>query len=386
MARARRKWNVFEFFPFVWLVYLYFPVMLFLSVPRPAWMYPLATSGLVFFLAVWLRAFAFGFFGWTDDLRWKIGGLALSLALFAAGYPVVGLAGVAFAIYGAALIGFTGQVRVAGWGLFAVLAVMLAPVWFLPGGPSWWEVVPYMAFAFVGWYANFASYRRMIADRRLRETQAEKEKLAQVAERERIARDLHDLLGHTLSVIVLKSELAAKLAERDPGRATQEIREVERISREALTEVRAAVRGYRSQGLNAELGRSKIALDSAEITLEYEGQALELPRPVEATMELVLREAVTNVVRHARATRCRIRLARVSGHFELEVGDDGVGGEGREGAGLAGMRERVRAVGGTLTRDGAHGTRLLARFPADRPILASVEREGAGSAREAGAS
>ena len=359
MRKRAQKWTFWDFFPLVFLVYLFFPVAEFLSKPRPAAVNVAAALCLALFLLVYTRAFL-----WSrqDDLRWKVGGFLLCLALFALGYPVVGMSGVTFPIYAASLIGATESVAVAGWGLFVALSAMMAPVWF-GRGVSPWEVVPYMAFALVGWYANLAGYKRFVANEKLRISQIEKEKLAQLAERERIGRDLHDLLGHTLSVIVLKSELASKLAERDPARAAQEIRDVERISREALSEVRAAVRGYRGSGLSSELGRAKVALDAASIALEYDGEVLDLPRPIEATMEMVLREAVTNVVRHAGATRCKVRLGRAGGCFELEVTDNGVGGLAREGTGLTGMRERVRAVGGSLARDGKTGTRLLARFP-----------------------
>ena len=110
------------------------------------------------------------------------------------------------------------------------------------------------------------------ANARLRMAQEEVERLAKTAERERIARDLHDLLGHTLSLITLKAELAGKLVERDPERAGREIREVERISREALREVRTAVAGYRSEGLQAEMGRARLALEAAGVRLEYFAQ------------------------------------------------------------------------------------------------------------------
>src|SRR5438105_13442886 len=111
--------------------------------------------------------------------------------------------------------------------------------------------------------ANVHQQQRSAANARLRLAHDEIEHLAKVAERERIARDLHDLLGHTLSLIILKSELASKLADRDIERARNEIRDVERISREALTQVRAAVRGYREGGLRRELDSAREALDTA---------------------------------------------------------------------------------------------------------------------------
>lgn len=351
----------FHLFPLFWLVYLLFPAIGLFQHPRAPFVYVAALVGLGVFLWLYVRAF------WSRGAlaaRWPLAGWAWCLALYVLGFPIFGGLGSTFLIYGAGMIGFQPAVSLAAWLTFANVGAMLVPFWFglyTVDDLAW--LAPNVVIALFAAYANQATYRRLVADRRLALVQAEKEKLAQTAERERIARDLHDLLGHTLSVIVLKSELAAKLTERDPQRAADEIREVERISRDALSEVRAAVRGYRGSGLNAELGRAKVALDAAGITLEYVGEPLALPRSVEATMEMVLREAVTNVVRHANAKKCRIRVARFGDAFELEVHDDGGGGLAAEGTGLTGMRERVRAVGGELARDGRNGTRLLASFP-----------------------
>jgi two-component system sensor histidine kinase DesK len=187
--------------------------------------------------------------------------------------------------------------------------------------------------------------------------------MARIAERERIGRDLHDLLGHTLSVIVLKSELASRLADRDPARAVTEIREVERISREALAEVRKAVRGYRSEGLLDEVANAERVLIAAGIAAEIDVHPQALPPDEDRALAYALREAVTNVVRHAAATRCSIRLTETGGRTRLEVLDDGRGGLAPEGSGLSGMRERLRQVAGTLERDGANGTRLVMSLP-----------------------
>lgn len=210
---------------------------------------------------------------------------------------------------------------------------------------------------------SMAKVEREQANAKLRMAQEEVEHLATVAERERIARDLHDLLGHTLSVITLKSELAAKLAPRDPVKAAAEMAEVERISRQALQQVREAVRGYRSQGLQAELVSAKMALEAAGLKLEYYAEPLDLTPMQESVLSLALREAVTNVVRHAQASRCVIRLAQDAAEVRLEVSDDGIGGEAPEGTGLRGMRERVAALGGRVSRDSADGTRLSVTLP-----------------------
>jgi two-component system, NarL family, sensor histidine kinase DesK len=207
----------------------------------------------------------------------------------------------------------------------------------------------------------FAERNRM--NRRLRKANDEIEHLAKVAERERIARDLHDVLGHTLSVITLKSELAGKLIDRDPARAGKEIREVEEISRQALSEVRDAIRGYRSQGLAAELAQAKSTLETAGVAVKCETTRVPLPALQEGVLSMAVREAVTNVVRHAQARTCSLRLEQQNGSCRLEIEDDGRGGSQNEGNGLRGMRERVEMLGGTLTRDSQSGTRLTITVP-----------------------
>jgi len=224
-----------------------------------------------------------------------------------------------------------------------------------------WTWLPAIAVAGVVGLTNihFAEMRR-----RVRAAQASLSEMARIAERERIGRDLHDLLGHTLSVIVLKSELASRLAERDPPRAVAEIRDVERISREALGEVRKAVRGYRSDGLLDEVANAERVLVAAGITPEIAVRPATLPPDEDRALAYALREAVTNVVRHARATRCSIRLIAEGDRTVLEVRDDGRGGLEPEGSGLSGIRERLREVAGTLERDGQRGTRLVMSLPA----------------------
>ena len=135
------------------------------------------------------------------------------------------------------------------------------------------------------------------------------EHLAKVAERERIARDLHDLLGHTLSLITLKAELARKLVDRDPQRAKQEMLDVEQTSRAALADVREAISGYRGEGLAAELIRARKTLETAGISVDSDIAELPLTPAQETVLALALREAMTNVVRHAQARRCSVQLA-----------------------------------------------------------------------------
>lgn len=189
-----------------------------------------------------------------------------------------------------------------------------------------------------------------------------------VAERERIARDLHDILGHTLSVVILKSELAVRMIDGDPKAARTQMEDVERISREALREVREAIAGYRHGDLQSELERARSTLETAGLQVEQHCETLDIPSAHERVLALVLREAVTNIVRHAQAKRCTIALRRGNGTYSLEVRDDGAGGALEPGMGMRGMRERVSALGGTVHWRGDQGTHLLIEVPLPAPI------------------
>lgn len=208
---------------------------------------------------------------------------------------------------------------------------------------------------------HFAANNR--ADHKLRMAQSEIEHLAKVAERERIARDLHDVLGHTLSLIIVKSTLAGKLLEKDPEKAKSEIADIEKVSREAMAEIRNTLRGYSTYKLSEEIQRAESALSSAGVTLQAETIEINMTPAQESVVALIMREAVTNVVRHSQAKNCRLRLAANNGGCIFEIQDDGRGGSLLEGNGLRGMRERVEALGGTITRDMASGTKLTFEFP-----------------------
>jgi len=201
--------------------------------------------------------------------------------------------------------------------------------------------------------------------------QEEVEHIARIAERERISRDLHDLLGHSLSLIALKAELANKLAGRDLDACKREIADIETTARRALAEVRTAVTGYRDSGLSGALASARASLAAAGVELREDVQPHFLHGALAAGQEhvlaLALREAVTNVVRHAGATRCTVNLALEGQETVLRVADDGdrlpAGGEVRAGNGLSGMRERAASVGGSLTVGVDKGLRLELRLP-----------------------
>jgi two-component system sensor histidine kinase DesK len=186
-----------------------------------------------------------------------------------------------------------------------------------------------------------------------RELQAARHELARLAvtdERLRIARDLHDLLGHSLSVITLKSELAAKLLEHEPKRAADELADVQAVGRQALAEVREAVQGYRQLALDDALAGARTALSAAGIAYELDGAPVALPADVEEVFAWAVREGTTNVVRHSNAAHCAVRIRDGAGEASLEVEDDGVSPpvEPQVGSGLTGLAERVARLRGRL--------------------------------------
>jgi two-component system sensor histidine kinase DesK len=205
----------------------------------------------------------------------------------------------------------------------------------------------------------------------LKLSQDEVRRLAALAERERIGRDLHDLLGHTLSMVALKSDLAARLLERDPDAARNEIAEVSRVAREALSQVRRAVSGIRSAGIAAELASAKLLLESDGVAFDYRfDEAFSgrtLPPGVESALALTVREAATNIQRHARARQAEASFAVEDGEAVLRIIDDGRGGAIVPGNGLTGMRERVDGLRGRLRigPGNGRGTRVEARIPLD---------------------
>jgi len=268
-----------------------------------------------------------------------------------------------FFIFAAAMVPFmvdTQARAIACLGIVAAVAAIEGFLLHINGWELFWATV-FPVFIGAG-NIFFAERNRM--NRKLLKANQEIENLAKVAERERIARDLHDVLGHTLSVITLKSELAGKLIDRDPQRAAKEIGEVEQISRQALSDVRDAIRGYRSQGLVAELAQAKTTLETAGLTVQCDAATtVQIPAVQESVLSLAVREAVTNVVRHARAHTCRLRLEQENGSCRLQIQDDGVGTSNGEGNGLRGMRERVEMLGGTLQRSTESGTTLTITLP-----------------------
>ena len=265
-------------------------------------------------------------------------------------------------------------------GFFAVaLCAGLAAVTSAVGGADGGTVVSYVASS-----AGIGMLMLVMGDLRLRnqqlsEARAELAQMAVAQERERFARDLHDLLGHSLSVITLKAELAGRMISGAPDAAAREVAELEQVARTALTEVREAVSGYRQPTLERELAGARMALSAAGIEADVEEAHVPLAPPVEAVLAWAVREGATNVIRHSGARRCTLRVTASLADAGVEVIDDGVGnvaasggvasrpggsasgatataaaaarqvnGNASGGHGLAGLAERARLVNGAL--------------------------------------
>ncbi|MFF0791108.1 sensor histidine kinase [Streptomyces spiralis] len=268
--------------------------------------------------------------------------------------------------------GATLSVRAAYWAVPATAAVMTLVGWRtdLEEAKNLILLVLLIGFAMTG----VGQLVRTTVE--LREARATVAHLAANEERLRLARDLHDLLGHSLSLITLKSELAGRMLPGRPDQAAQQVADIEQVSRQALVDVREAVTGYRRARLAAELAGARVALTAAGVSAELpaEPDLTAVPEESESALAWALREAVTNVVRHSGARRCAVEVVRrqtLDGPtLELSVEDDGSGGSGEgPGNGLTGLTERLEKAGGMLEAGRVkRGFRLVARVPADAAV------------------
>jgi two-component system, NarL family, sensor histidine kinase DesK len=286
------------------------------------------------------------------------------LALTAAELPIAHQQAFAFVIY-IAVLTVASRVR---WSMALVAALALVAAAAPPLVPSWdaaidWDFGVTVLLVAV---ATSGFFRIVQANIALAAARAEVARLAAENERSRIARDLHDLLGHSLTTITVKAGLARRLAEHgEAERAFTEIGEVEKLARSTLGDVRAAVSAHRDVTLTGELATAREVLRAAGMIAELPPSVAETEPALAELFGWVVREAVTNAVRHSRANHVRITL----GPRFVEVFDDGRGGALGAGNGLRGLRERLAAVGGTLTiTQGLSGFRLRAEVPEHVPL------------------
>ncbi|MCY7402964.1 MAG: sensor histidine kinase [Nocardioides sp.] len=277
--------------------------------------------------------------------------LALMLALALASLPVIGISVISYTPYLAMLSALELPRPAWKWAVGLWAAVPLLSLLDIDGFPTFLFLML--------WPVMIGGVMLRIFGEREQMAYAAQGEHALVAERERVARDVHDVLGHSLTALSVKAELAARLIDLDPARAKDELESIQATARQALAEVRATVGGLRAGNLEAELATLPRVLDDAGIETTVEGTVADTDPRHRALLAWVLRESVTNVVRHAHASHVVIRLD-ASG---LTVVDDGAGLCLPEGNGLRGMRERVSAAGGRLELSGDPGTRVQVVLP-----------------------
>jgi two-component system, NarL family, sensor histidine kinase DesK len=278
-------------------------------------------------------------------------------------YPLNQEADVIFVYPFAVLCLFLTRLRTLFLVLIAMMAGVVAETRYL--GRPFATADSVLLYCVIFGFGNFALAQQARTNSLLERANSEIERLSQEAERERIARDLHDLLGHTLTVITMKLDLARRLLSHDSDRARNEIVEAEQTARNALAEVREAVSGYRAEGLAEEISRARRSLLSADVKLTTTLAPVNLSSSQVNVLCLSLREAITNIVRHAHATVCHVALLEKDRTIHFTIEDNGLGGQIREGNGLRGMRERLQSMAGAvkLTTSANRGTSLEITLP-----------------------
>jgi two-component system sensor histidine kinase DesK len=340
MGGFRHGW----LFAAVWLLYLNENLTALLRLPGGA----AQVLGLIA-----LAGFAIAYLGGVAVLReirrgagaagwvWLV--LLVQLTLFAAQVPAAGYHALPCITYitATAMMGLPLRAGAP----FAVALVIGTELLshFVPG----WEDNGYGLAALLGAAASYGIKLAAERQRRLAVAQEELAVLAVQNERARIAADLHDILGHSLTVVTVKAELAQRLLDVDIDRARKELADLEGLARDALADVRTTALGVRGISLPGEIAAAREALAAANVEASLPGAADEVPTRVRELFAWTIREAVTNIVRHAKASRAEVRL----GPRSIEIVDDGIGSSAGQtgGQGLAGLRRRAEELGGTLT-------------------------------------
>ncbi len=341
--------------PTLWLAYLLLYVWPWvIEAPRrEEWIASLAAAP-VFLIAYYGSFYLRGRAAWPGIAI--IAFLSLGLGRLTAGASIVMLYAVMVATQSQ-----RGQTRLI-WLGGLVAAVLLATV---VGWVSWIYAVGAIFFGALVAAGTAAASLLEDQTEALIRAQGQAEALAVMGERERISRDLHDIVGHSFSTIVLKSDLASRIIDAEPERARAEIDDINAVGREALQEIRLAIQGLNQPTLMGATGHVRALLEAADIELSFANTAGPLPAQVEHAVAMVLREAATNVVRHAGATACAVDISMAAGWLHLDIRDDGRGGAIVSGNGLKGIERRVADLGGQFEIESAEpsGTAIRASFP-----------------------
>jgi two-component system sensor histidine kinase DesK len=337
-------------FHLIYLVFLFFPMLF--SAP--------ATIDIVVSLIAVVVFIPIHFYAYRASSRDRLLPIALVavigavLAFFDTGNGV-------FHVYCAAMAGFIRPV----WRSGAVLA-LCALVYVTAGlvaGRTGIEMGFILFMSLIIWFGCMSDAQTML-DKAQQEREHELDtQAASLLERERIGRDLHDLLGHTLTMVALKSDLANRLIDSNPEQAKVQVQEIQEGARRALNDVRVALSGLAAVSVVTELANAHKALSSAGVELTVTGALPDLSLEQDKVCGLMIREAVTNIIRHTRASRAHIQFTNGNGVKHVTVSDNGGGSVGAEGRGLNGLRRRIESLGGSVLINNDNGVSLRASLP-----------------------
>lgn len=321
-----------------WIFFLAYPIMSALDAPAAPWLRYACVALLVAFAVIYVIFFTSIADADRYARQWVVLGVLILIAAVVS--PVIGINTLGCGIFIMAFSIFHLPLRTAFATAGAVLAVMVAAAWFSGQFGYAWSIL--LIAAIVGLFTGVTRYVIQVST-----THEETERQLLIArERGRVARDVHDILGHSLTVVSMKAELAGRLIDTDPARAKDEVAQIQALSREAIAELRSTVGSLRARRLDDELHAAHDVLTDAGVSATITGEVAQVDPRFRVLFAWVVREAVTNVVRHSGATRCRVEV----GARQLAITDDGRGLAGtHDGNGLRGLRERVEEAGGTVT-------------------------------------
>lgn len=313
-------------------------------------------AGLITFLILYFRAFSAP----ENNLVFYI----IAICVIGVALSEINLGGNIFFVYAAAFSGEFYNKRKAFFTLFLVL--MFIGLYAVITDKSSYFWIPAIFMSITLGLLSIHRNEVLRKNKALKQSQQETQQLAKIAERERISRDLHDLLGHSLSVITLRSELASKMIDKGLSLTTiqSEINAVEAISRQTLAQVRDAVKGYNIATIKGELLHVKVATDAANIELITTIERPQLTPEIEAQLALIIREAITNVIRHAETKKTWVTLRQVATHLTLTISDQGRINRIEEQSGMQSMRTRINHIGGEMKIETTPNTQLIFTLPA----------------------
>lgn len=365
----------FGFFPYIFLVYVLFPVNYLLAENGTK---QIIGFGLVLLFLITYRQLYFTT-GKTAFTYW----LAVQMSIIFIFSCFYDLNHIFLGFFPANFIGYYREKVKFKRAFISLIAVLLAPFvyHFVMGNIHFTKdilyFVPFLVIMFISPFGIRSMNRRMELEQKLAKANQHIEELVKREERVRIARDLHDTLGHTLSLLTLKSQLVQRLVAVDTDRARKEAREMEVTSRTALKQVRELVSDMRTTTIAEEVLQVQQILRAAEITFEYNGSSdfSLIPPVTQNIVSMCIREAATNVVKHSKATHCSISISQSTEKMDIIIHDDGMGVEKNKlfGNGLRGMEERLTLIDGGLELNNQHGAMLKITVP----IIKKAEPRGA---------